>query len=196
MAVGRAKPDPILQRRPRRRARTHPPGAKSWKPVCQRGRPGMAGSAGSTRPCWPWRRNGIPPSAGSSQQRPGQNPARRTPTRHGLPTQPARRHLLRGHQPCDAPPARCRPAGPRCRPRRPGPSAPQARSIVQLAVATTYTQQREIDQACAIASQALDLPADQRIGPITQRAQDLLRELEPWRGRPAVEELRERVVAS
>jgi tetratricopeptide (TPR) repeat protein len=72
----------------------------------------------------------------------------------------------------------------------------KARSIVQLAVATTYTQQREIDQACAIASQALDLPADQRIGPITQRAQDLLRELEPWRGRPAVEDLRERVVAS
>jgi hypothetical protein len=47
-----------------------------------------------------------------------------------------------------------------------------------------------------INGQALDLPADQRIGPITQRAQDLLRELEPWRGRPAVEELRERVVAS
>jgi hypothetical protein len=42
----------------------------------------------------------------------------------------------------------------------------------------------------------LDLPADQRIGPITQRAQDLLRELEPWRGRPAVEDLRELVVAS
>jgi transcriptional regulator with XRE-family HTH domain len=72
----------------------------------------------------------------------------------------------------------------------------KARSIVQLAVATTYSQQQEIDQACTIASQALDLPADQRIGPITQRAQDLLRELEPWRGRPAVEDLRERVVAS
>jgi hypothetical protein len=66
----------------------------------------------------------------------------------------------------------------------------------QLAVATTYTQQREVDQACAVASQALDLPADQRIGPITQRANDLLGELEPWRGRPAVEDLRERVVAS
>jgi transcriptional regulator with XRE-family HTH domain len=72
----------------------------------------------------------------------------------------------------------------------------KARSIVELAVATTYVQQREIDRACAIASQALDLPADQRIGSITQRAQDLLRELEPWRGRPAVEDLRERVVAS
>jgi hypothetical protein len=72
----------------------------------------------------------------------------------------------------------------------------KARSIVQLAVATTHAQQREVDQACTVASHALDLPADQRIGPITQRAQDLLRELEPWRGRPAVEELRERVVAS
>ena len=72
----------------------------------------------------------------------------------------------------------------------------KARSIVQLAMATTHAQQREVDQACTVASQALDLPADQRIGPITQRAQDLLRELEPWRGRPAVEELRERVMAS
>jgi transcriptional regulator with XRE-family HTH domain len=72
----------------------------------------------------------------------------------------------------------------------------KARSIVQLAVATTFAQQREVDQACVVASQALDLPADQRIGPITQRAYDLLRELEPWRGRPTVEDLRERMVAS
>jgi hypothetical protein len=72
----------------------------------------------------------------------------------------------------------------------------KARSIVRLAVATTYVQQREVDQACAVASQAFELPADQRIGPITQRAHDLLRELEPWRGRPEVEDLRERVLAS
>lgn len=71
----------------------------------------------------------------------------------------------------------------------------KARSIVQLAVATSYAQQREVDEACVVASRALDLPADQLIGPITQRAQDLLLELEPWRGRPAVEDLRERVVA-
>jgi hypothetical protein len=67
---------------------------------------------------------------------------------------------------------------------------------VQLAVATSYVQQREVDEACAVASRALGLPVDQRIGPITQRAQDLLRELEPWRGRPAVKDLRELVVAS
>jgi tetratricopeptide (TPR) repeat protein len=72
----------------------------------------------------------------------------------------------------------------------------KARSIVQLAVATSYAQQREIDEACAVASRALDLPADQRIGPITQRAQDLLHELEPWRGGPAVEDFRKRLVAS
>jgi hypothetical protein len=72
----------------------------------------------------------------------------------------------------------------------------KARSIVQLAVGATYAQQREVDQACAVGTRALDLPADQRIGPITQRAQDLLRELEPWRGRPAVKDLRERVMAS
>lgn len=38
-----------------------------------------------------------------------------------------------------------------------------------------------------------DLPSDQRIGPIDQRARDLLRELEPWRSTPAVATLAERL---
>src|SRR4029453_459308 len=37
----------------------------------------------------------------------------------------ARRHLLRGHQPCHAPPTRRCPAGPRRRARSPGPGSPQ-----------------------------------------------------------------------
>ena len=114
---------------------------------------------------------------------------------HGLSTQPPGRHLLRGHESCHAPPADAAQPVLDAALAAQDPEHLKARSIVQLAVATTYTQQREIDQACAIASQALDLPADQRIGPITQRAHDLLRELEPWRGRPAVEDLRERVMA-
>jgi transcriptional regulator with XRE-family HTH domain len=69
----------------------------------------------------------------------------------------------------------------------------KARSILQLALATTYVQQREIERACEIAFQALDLPSDQRIGPIDQRARDLLRQLEPWRAAPAVTTLTERV---
>jgi hypothetical protein len=54
-------------------------------------------------------------------------------------------------------------------------------------------QQREIERACEVAVQALDLPSDQRIGPIDQRARDLLRELEPWRAIPAVTSLADRL---
>ena len=59
--------------------------------------------------------------------------------------------------------------------------------------ATTYVHQHEIERACEIGVQALDLPSDQRIGPIDQRARDLLRELEPWRSSPSVTALAERL---
>lgn len=54
----------------------------------------------------------------------------------------------------------------------------EAHSILRLALATTYVHQHEIERACEVAVQALNLPSDQRIGPINQRARDLLRELE------------------
>jgi hypothetical protein len=54
-------------------------------------------------------------------------------------------------------------------------------------------QRSEIERACEVAVQALDLPSDQRIGPIDQRARDLLRELEAWRTAPAVKTLAERL---
>ena len=69
----------------------------------------------------------------------------------------------------------------------------KARSILQLALATTYVQQREIEHACEVAVLALDLPSDQRIGPIDQRARDLLRELEPWRSTAPVASLADRL---
>jgi hypothetical protein len=69
----------------------------------------------------------------------------------------------------------------------------KAHSILRLALATTYVQRREIERACEIAVQALDLPSDQRIGPIDRRARDLLRGLEPWRSTPPVVNLAERL---
>jgi transcriptional regulator with XRE-family HTH domain len=71
----------------------------------------------------------------------------------------------------------------------------KARSIVRLAMATTYVHQHEIEQACELAIDALDLPREHRIGPINQRAEDLLRELEPWRSTPAVAALAERMAS-
>jgi hypothetical protein len=69
----------------------------------------------------------------------------------------------------------------------------KAHSILRLALATSYAHQHEIERACEIGVQALDLPSDQRIGPINQRVRDLLRELEPWRATPPVRTLAERL---
>jgi hypothetical protein len=69
----------------------------------------------------------------------------------------------------------------------------KAHSILRLALATTYAHQREIERACEIGVEALDLPSDQRIGPLDQRARDLLRELEPWRNTQPVRTFAERL---
>ncbi len=74
-----------------------------------------------------------------------------------------------------------------------GPTHLKARSIVLLALATTHVQRRDVEQACAIAEKALAIPSEQRIGPIDQRARDLMRELEPWPSIPAVIALRDRL---
>jgi transcriptional regulator with XRE-family HTH domain len=74
-----------------------------------------------------------------------------------------------------------------------GPTHLKARSIVLLAQATTHVQEREIEEACAVAGKALDIPSEQRIGPIEQRARDLMRVLEPWHSEPAVVTLRDRL---
>ena len=70
----------------------------------------------------------------------------------------------------------------------------KARSIILLAIASTYVQEREIEDACRLAEDALSLPGPQCIGPILQRANDLLSELEPWRDTPSVATLRQQLL--
>jgi tetratricopeptide (TPR) repeat protein len=68
-----------------------------------------------------------------------------------------------------------------------GPGHLKARSIVLLALASTYVQQQQIEEACRLAAKALAIPPpQQRIGPIAQRAADLRRQLAPWHATPAV----------
>jgi len=74
-----------------------------------------------------------------------------------------------------------------------GPKHLKARSIVLLALATTHVQQREVEEACALAGRALEIPSEQRIGPIEQRARDLMHALEPWHSDSAVVTLRDRL---
>ena len=69
----------------------------------------------------------------------------------------------------------------------------KARSIVLIALATTYVQQQEIEEAYRPASEALNIAPPQRIGPIAQRVADLRGRLEPWRGTGPVNELDEQL---
>jgi len=69
----------------------------------------------------------------------------------------------------------------------------KARSIVRIALATTYVQQSEIEEACRLAGTALEIPAEQRIGPIAQRVSDLRAQLAPWRTTAAVKDLDEQL---
>jgi transcriptional regulator with XRE-family HTH domain len=73
------------------------------------------------------------------------------------------------------------------------PAHVKARSILLLAIATTHAQEQEIEEAGALAGRALDIPSEHRIGPIDQRARDLLRELEPWRLTPSVRALADKL---
>jgi transcriptional regulator with XRE-family HTH domain len=69
----------------------------------------------------------------------------------------------------------------------------KAQSIVRIALATTYVQQSEIEEACRLAGKALEIPPEQRIGPIAQRVSDLRAQLAPWRTTAAVKDLDEQL---
>jgi tetratricopeptide (TPR) repeat protein len=72
----------------------------------------------------------------------------------------------------------------------------KARSIVLIALASTYIQQKEIEEACRLAGEALATPPpQQRIGPIAQRAADLRVQLAPWRMTSAVKAFDEQLAA-
>jgi len=71
----------------------------------------------------------------------------------------------------------------------------KGRSIVLLALATTYLQQLELERACELAGEAMALPAAERIGPITARWRELREGMAPWQGTRVVRELDDRVAA-
>jgi hypothetical protein len=67
---------------------------------------------------------------------------------------------------------------------------------VLIALASTYIQQKEIEEACRLAGEALATPPpQQRIGPIAQRAADLRVQLAPWRMTSAVKAFDEQLAA-
>jgi transcriptional regulator with XRE-family HTH domain len=69
----------------------------------------------------------------------------------------------------------------------------KAQSIVRIALASTYVQQSEIEEACRLVGKALEIPPEQRSGPIAQRVSDLRAQLAPWRTTAAVKDLDEQL---
>ncbi len=70
----------------------------------------------------------------------------------------------------------------------------RVRSLLLLDLASTYIQQKEIEQACTVAGQAIALPVEHRIPALVKRAQRLQATLDPWRTHTAVKNLDEQIV--
>jgi transcriptional regulator with XRE-family HTH domain/tetratricopeptide (TPR) repeat protein len=64
-------------------------------------------------------------------------------------------------------------------------------ALVRFELASSYVQQREIEEACRVGRQALVLPVEHRTGPVVQRGHELRRALEPYRNLPAVRDFDE-----
>jgi hypothetical protein len=69
------------------------------------------------------------------------------------------------------------------------PEVIKTRPRLMAALATAHVRQGNIDQACRLGSEALDLAARQQVAPNLQDVRRLRMELEPWRKMRAVREL-------
>jgi hypothetical protein len=69
------------------------------------------------------------------------------------------------------------------------PEVIKTRPRLMAARATAHVRQGNIDEACRLGSEALDLAARQQVAPNLQDVRRLRMELEPWRKMPAVREL-------
>jgi hypothetical protein len=66
-------------------------------------------------------------------------------------------------------------------------------TLVRFDLASWYLERREVDGACQLGHQALEIPAEHRTGPVVQRGHDLLAKLEPYQANPAVRDLAEQL---
>jgi tetratricopeptide (TPR) repeat protein len=64
-------------------------------------------------------------------------------------------------------------------------------TLVRFELASSYVQQREVEEACRIGREALALPAEHRTGPVVQRGHELRGALEPYREQPPVRDFDE-----
>jgi hypothetical protein len=69
------------------------------------------------------------------------------------------------------------------------PEVIKTRPRLMAALATAHVRQGNIDEACRLGSEALDLAARQQVAPNLQDVRRLRMELEPWPKTRAVREL-------
>jgi hypothetical protein len=66
-------------------------------------------------------------------------------------------------------------------------------TLVCFDLATWHLQRREVDGACQVGHQALEIPAEHRTGPVVQRGHNLLQQLESYQANPAARDLAEQL---
>jgi hypothetical protein len=71
----------------------------------------------------------------------------------------------------------------------------KGRSLARLDLAAAYVQERELEQAHAIALEALSIPPQYRVGPILQRARQIQADLAPLERCAPVHDLADRLRA-
>jgi hypothetical protein len=73
--------------------------------------------------------------------------------------------------------------------------SPGDQALARIDLATSYLQQREVEEACRVGSTALDLYADFPIESVARRSRELGLALEPWAAVPAAQDFKDRLAA-
>lgn len=76
------------------------------------------------------------------------------------------------------------------------PTDVKHRAIVVTDLASAHVQQREVDEACRLASQALAIVTEKQFAKGRQRIRDFRTRLEPWKGTRAVKDLDGQLLAT
>jgi hypothetical protein len=73
--------------------------------------------------------------------------------------------------------------------------SPGDQALARIDLATSYLQQREVEEACRVGSTALDIYAEFPIESVARRSHELGSALEPWTAVPAAQDFKDRLAA-
>jgi transcriptional regulator with XRE-family HTH domain len=73
--------------------------------------------------------------------------------------------------------------------------SPGDQALARIDLATSYLQQREVEEACRVGSTALDIYSEFPIESVARRSHELGSTLEPWTDVPAAQDFKDRLAA-